>query len=357
MEKRIIKILKKLKISDLLPHNIRGNLVDLGTISKVMVKDKSVTFAIDIGILNLNPQNAKILEQRCKEQIIKNSDLEKINIILTAHKPEESKKNNQTHSNYNNKIDGVKRIIAIASGKGGVGKSTVAVNLAICLNKIGFKVGLVDADIYGPSIPHMMNLKGKPKLKNNQMVPINNYGVNSISIGLMVDKDQALVWRGPMVTKTLQQLIRNVNWDNIDYLIVDLPPGTGDAHLSMAQQFPLDAVVIVSTPQEIATIDAVKSIDMFNKLQIPIVGVIQNMSYLIDENSGKRNYLFGKDGAKKMAEKMKLNFLGEIPFNIKIRQAGDDKNPITNLEPSSPITFDYGRIAENIVSYVNNIKI
>ncbi len=230
------------------------------------------------------------------------------------------------------KVVGVKRIIAIASAKGGVGKSTISCNLAIALSQMGFNTALVDADIYGPSIPHLMNLAGKPDSKEGLILPMISHGVKCISIGLMVDEKQAGVWRGPMVTKILHQLIRSVNWksDNqeVDFMIIDMPPGTGDVYLSTAQSFPLDGVIIVSTPQALAVIDVVKSIDCFRKLNVPILGLIQNMAFFEDEK-GQKNYLFGQDGAKKLAEKEGINFLGEIALIKEIADSSENKLPIT----------------------------
>ncbi len=224
-------------------------------------------------------------------------------------------------------VSGVKKIIAVASAKGGVGKSTIACNLAVSLKEQGLNVALVDADIYGPSIPHLMNLQGKPEQKNNLILPIISHGVKCISIGSMVDASAAGVWRGPMVTKILYQLIRSVNWKcdgkEVDAMIIDMPPGTGDVYLSIAEKFPLAGVVLVSTPQSLAVIDMVKSIDCFKQLKIPILGLIQNMAYL--EINDEKKYLFGQDGAKKLAEKMGIKFLGDVPLMEEISDAAEEK--------------------------------
>lgn len=213
-------------------------------------------------------------------------------------------------------VVGVKKIIAVASAKGGVGKSTIACNLAVSLQKSGRSVALVDADIYGPSIPHLMNISGKPESRDNLLLPMMSHGVKCISIGSLIDEKAAGVWRGPMVTKILYQLIRSVNWKSdgkeVDVMVIDMPPGTGDVYLSIAEKFPLNGVIIVSTPQSLAVIDVVRSIDCFEKLKIPILGLIQNMSYL--EVAGEKKYIFGKDGAKKLAEKTGIEFFGEVPL-------------------------------------------
>lgn len=224
-------------------------------------------------------------------------------------------------------VVGVKKIIAVASAKGGVGKSTIACNLAVSLKQSGLNVALVDADIYGPSIPHLMNLSDKPDQKDGLILPLMSHGVKCISIGSMVDPSAAGVWRGPMVTKILYQLIRSVNWkadkNEVDVMIIDMPPGTGDVYLSIAEKFPLSGVVVVSTPQSLSVIDVVKSIDCFAKLKIPILGIIQNMSYL--EINGEKQFLFGQDGAKKLAKEMNINFLGEIPLIAQISNLSDDR--------------------------------
>lgn len=219
-------------------------------------------------------------------------------------------------------VVGVKKIIAVASAKGGVGKSTIACNLAASLKSQGKNIALVDADIYGPSIANLMNLKGKPSQKDKLILPMMSDGIKCISIGSMIDPNQAGVWRGPMVTKILYQLIRSVNWksdgNEVDIMIIDMPPGTGDVYLTIAEKFPLDGVVIVSTPQELSIIDVVKSIDCFEKLKIPILGLIQNMSYL--EINDSKKYIFGKDGAKDIARKKNIKFLGEIAIIEEINQ-------------------------------------
>lgn len=369
MKAKILKDLEKINFLNLFSSRSNVDLVKSGSILDIKSQDNKVTIIIDLIPLSLTRDEALLI----KEIIIKNLSKPKffsrkyqdVNVIFTSSSnstksaPIKEDKNNPSSAPNNQKsanypIKNIKNIIAIASGKGGVGKSTVAVNLAISLNRVGFNVGLVDGDVYGPSIAHMMNLKDKPDFKDNLMIPIKSYKINCVSIGNIVDKDQALIWRGPMVTKTIDQLIRGVNWGyedkDIDYLIVDLPPGTGDVHLTMAKQFPISGAVIVSTPGDVALIDVVKAIDMFQKLNVPIIGIVQNMAYLQDEN-GQKTYLFGKDKAKDLASKLNLNFLGDIKIDINIRESGDNKDPITNSNPSGDVAISYGMIAENIIDF------
>ena len=230
-------------------------------------------------------------------------------------------------------IRGVKKVIAVASAKGGVGKSTIAVNLALSLQKSGKNVALVDADIYGPSIKHLMNLEGELEQKNNMVIPKISQGIKCMTIGSIIAEEQAGVWRGPMVTKILQQLIRTVDWkcdgSDVDVMVIDMPPGTGDVYLSIAERFPLAGVVCVSTPHDLAVIDLVKSIDCFAKLKIPIIGLIENMSYL--EVDGQKNYIFGKQTVKKFADKHKIEFLGDIPIQDDISHSDVFTNLLTKI--------------------------
>ena len=348
MQETILNAIQDINIKDVCQFQ---NLAESKSLSKIIIKEGKISFSIDIGILAIDIKTGEQLAEKIKDKLKSISDFT-TNIILTSTDQSAKSQAPIAEKKSHSVVKGVKNIIVIASGKGGVGKSTVAVNLAISLKKLGFKIGLVDADIYGPSIAYLMNLQGKPKSESNLMIPINSYGIDCISVGSLVEAEKAAVWRGPMITKVLTQLIAGTKWgdkkSDIDYLIIDLPPGTGDVHLSLIQQFKPDGAVLVSTPQNLAIIDVIKAVDMFKTLQVPILGVVQNMAYLLDEK-GEKNYLFGKDLAKKMAKDLGLKFLGDIEISAQINQANDNQNPICNSNPSNNIAFDFGKIAEELI--------
>ncbi len=234
-------------------------------------------------------------------------------------------------------VPGVGAIIAVASGKGGVGKSTTAVNLALGLLANGLKVGLLDADIYGPSVPRLLKISGRPQqIENRIIVPMENYGLKAMSMGFLIEEEAAMIWRGPMVQSAILQMLREVAWGELDVLVVDMPPGTGDAQLTMAQQVPLAGAVIVSTPQDLALIDARKGIAMFRKVEVPLLGIIENMSYFLAPDTGKRYDIFGHGGAKAEAERIKVPFLGEVPLTMDIREKSDAGTPVVVSDPSGP---------------------
>jgi ATP-binding protein involved in chromosome partitioning len=246
-------------------------------------------------------------------------------------------------------VPGVKFIIAVASGKGGVGKSTTAANLALALAAIGRKVGVLDADIYGPSMPRMLGIAGKPTSRDGKTLePMRNHGVTCMSMGFLVAEDTPMIWRGPMVQSALSQMLRDVNWGELDVMVVDMPPGTGDAQLTMAQQVPLAGAVIVSTPQDIALMDARKGLNMFRKVNVPVLGFIENMSYFLCPHCGERTDIFSHGGARKEAEKLGTEFLGELPLDVAIRETSDGGKPIVVSQPDSPHAQVYKQIATRI---------
>ena len=246
-------------------------------------------------------------------------------------------------------LPGVKNIIAVASGKGGVGKSTTAVNLALALSAEGATVGLLDADIYGPSLPMMMGIEGRPdSLDGKLMEPMQNHGLQVMSIGFLVDKDEAMIWRGPMATQALEQLLRQTNWKDLDYLIVDMPPGTGDIQLTLSQRVPITGAVIVTTPQDIALLDAKKGIKMFDKVGVPILGIVENMAVHICSHCGHAEHIFGEGGGKKMAADYQLDYLGALPLDIKIRQQADSGIPTVVADPDGDIAALYKAVARKV---------
>ncbi|MDP3250676.1 MAG: iron-sulfur cluster carrier protein ApbC [Hydrogenophaga sp.] len=243
----------------------------------------------------------------------------------------------------------VKNIIAVASGKGGVGKSTTAVNLALALAAEGAKVGILDADIYGPSQPMMMGVEGRPESEDGEtMEPLENYGVQVISIGFLIDRDEAMIWRGPMATQALEQLLRQTNWKDLDYLIVDMPPGTGDIQLTLSQRVPLTGAVIVTTPQDIALLDARKGIKMFEKVGVPILGIVENMAVHVCPECGHVEHIFGVDGGKNMAAEYGMDYLGALPLNMSIRVQADSGMPTVVADPEGEIAGLYKTVARQV---------
>mgnify|MGYP006106404529 CR=1 FL=1 len=267
-----------------------------------------------------------------------------VNFIFTAEKTSNLEKEEKKRFQIN-----ATNIIAIASGKGGVGKSTFAVNIAVALNKQGHRVGILDADIYGPSIPRMMNISEKPKANAlKKLMPINRYNISCMSIGFLIGEDTPTIWRGPMIMKALEQMFNGVEWGELDYLIIDLPPGTGDAQITLAQSSKLSGSIIVSTPQDIALIDARKAINMFKRVDVPILGVVENMSYFICSKCDERHEIFSYGGARKEAEKFQTNFLGELPIDKNLRIHSDEGEPVCISEPEGDIAKKYLKIAKKL---------
>lgn len=253
-------------------------------------------------------------------------------------------------------IDGIDRIVAVASGKGGVGKSTVSANLALAMAAQGKRVGLLDADVYGPSQPRMLGVSGRPSTPDGKTIlPLRNYGVTVMSMGFMLQEDQSVVWRGPMLMSALQQMLRQVQWGKLDVLIVDLPPGTGDVQLTLSQKTRVDGAVIVSTPQDVALLDAKKAIDMFSKLDVPLLGMIENMSTYVCPNCSHEAHIFGHGGAKAEAERLGVPFLGEIPLDIDIRLTGDGGAPLVVSKPKSPQAARFREIAAGLIETLDAV--
>lgn len=339
------------------------DLVSLDMIEDLIVQDSFITFTIDLP--EKDPKLEAHLKEKCEDAIHKFVDKDAVLDINTAvniskFRNEEGggefpgqghrDKKGQEDDKDEEVLSGVKNIIAVASGKGGVGKSTVAVNLACGLARTGAKVGLLDTDIYGPSIPTMLDTHERPNITTSkQLIPMEKYGVRFLSMGLLVDPDQAMIWRGPMVTSAVKQFMQEVEWGELDYMVLDLPPGTGDIQLTLVQTVPLTGAIIVSTPQNVALDDARKGVAMFKKVNVPVLGIVENMAYFIPEDMpDKKYYIFGKHGARNLAERMGTNFLGEIPLEQKVRESGDEGKPIVlgDLQTKS---------AEKFVELSNNV--
>ena len=329
------------------------NLVESGAIKNVQVFGDEVV--VDVTINNPSLQAKKKTEVSILQVI--HSEVHpkaKIKVNISVATPEKTENSNLIKGKP---IPGIKNIIAVASGKGGVGKSTVTANLAVSLAKMGFEVGLLDADIYGPSQPLMFDVENEKPLAidvdgKSKMKPVSNYGVKLLSIGFFTEKDQAVIWRGPMAAKALNQMIFDAHWGELDFLIVDLPPGTGDIHLSIMQSLPITGAVVVSTPQEVALADARKGIAMFaqDAIQVPVLGIIENMSYFTPaELPENKYYIFGEGGAKHLAERMGVALLGEIPLVQSVREAGDVGRPAA-LQDHTPVSEAFESLTKEVVS-------
>jgi ATP-binding protein involved in chromosome partitioning len=347
-ENQVIEALRRIPDPDR-----RTDIVSLGMISGMTVRDGHVSFAIQV-----EPERGPRLEplRKAAEQAV--FDLPgvlSVTAVLTAHRgsaaaqPSPAAGHGPRPGAGKALVPGVRSIVAVASGKGGVGKSTTAVNLALALAVRGLRVGLLDADIYGPSQPRMMGIRGRPTARDDRVViPMQNYGVKCMSIGFMVAEDTPMIWRGPMVQGAINQMLRDVEWGDLDILVVDLPPGTGDAQLTMAQQVPLTGAVIVSTPQDIALLDARKGLNMFRKVDVPVLGIIENMSYFLCPHCGGRSDIFSHGGARREAERLGAEFLGEVPLDMAIRETSDGGKPIVMSQPDNAHAKTYQAIAARV---------
>ena len=339
-----------------------ADIVSLEMVSGLAVKDGNVAFAIEV-----DPERGDRLEpvrKAAEDAVMGLAGVVSVSAVLTAeHQPGPPSQSPPGQAAAPGPpaapgpepqaqkplVPGVGAIIAVASGKGGVGKSTVAVNLALGLAAAGHKIGVLDADIYGPSMPRMMGISGRPASPDGKvLIPMENYGVKCMSIGFLVAEDTPMIWRGPMVMGALQQMLRDVKWGELDVLVVDMPPGTGDAQLTMAQSVPLAGAVLVSTPQDIALLDARRGLNMFQRVNVPVLGIIENMSYFNCPNCGHRTEIFSHGGAKAEAEKLGVDFLGEVPLDVAIRETSDGGRPIVVSDPESDNAKRFRAIADKV---------
>ena len=360
---QVLEALKTVKYPDQ-----NKNIVELDMVSGLQLKNGHVAFGIEV-----DAERGSQLEplRKAAEQVVYDlPGVLTVTAVLTAERqapsavkqsPENQSSNTQpsVQPATFQKLDilGIDSVIAIASGKGGVGKSTTAVNLALAMAAKGKTVGLLDADIYGPSIPLMLGITEKPSQTESGLIaPLENHGLKCMSIGFLIDETTAMIWRGPMATGALEQLIKDVAWGQLDCLVIDLPPGTGDIHLTMAQRIPISGAIIVSTPQDIALADARKGMNMFEKVDIPVFGLIENMSYFNCPKCGERTEIFSHGGARKESQKLGVDFLGEIPLDVSIRETSDKGQPIVVSEPSSMHSTSYLEIGDKIWAKIDKLK-
>ena len=317
-------------------------------IQGLVVRDGHIGFAVEVDARR--GATAEPLRKACEDAVAALSGVLSVTAVLTAH--QETKPARAAAPQQPAGIPGVGAIVAVASGKGGVGKSTVAANLAVALAQQGLKVGLMDADIYGPSVPRLFDIREKPRAEGKKIVPIEKYGVKIMSLGFLIKEDEAVVWRGPMVQSALTQMLNDTLWAPLDVLVLDMPPGTGDAQLTISQRAPLRGAVIVSTPQDIALIDARKGIAMFEKTKVPVLGIVENMSTFVCPHCGHESHIFGHGGARAEAAKLEVPFLGEVPLVLAIRETSDAGRPIVATQPQSKEAEAFRAVAQRVAAAI-----
>jgi ATP-binding protein involved in chromosome partitioning len=343
-----------------------GMLTDARVLSDIVVTDGKVFFSISVDAAAV--KSWELVRKEAEEAVRAIPGVQSALVALTAERaargPQPAHVATQpraagghAHAHPADKVQpgipGVDAVIAVASGKGGVGKSTTAVNLALGLRDLGLKVGMLDADIYGPSLPKLLAIKEKPQtIGGTRLKPINRYGLSVMSIGFLIDEETPMIWRGPMVMSAITQMLREVEWGKLDVMVVDMPPGTGDAQLTMAQQVPLKGAVIVSTPQDLALIDARRGVAMFRRVNVPVLGIVENMSYFLCPSCGSRSDIFGTGGARKEAERQNVPFLGEVPLHMTIREKSDSGLPVVATEPDGEHARIYREIAAKVLEQI-----
>lgn len=340
-EENVLNALRLIEDPDL-----HRDIVALNFVKNLQIRGKDVSFTLELTTPACPVRDQFKVD--CEKALRRNIEgVGKVDITMTSNVAPHANKQKDAL------LPGVKNTIAVASGKGGVGKSTVAVNLAVALAQDGAKIGLVDADVYGPSIPLMFGINDRPRVSQNKLVPLEKYGVRIMSIGFLVDPMQAVIWRGPMASGAVKQFMGDVIWGDLDYLIFDLPPGTGDIQLTLVQTIPLTGAVIVTTPQDVALADARKGLVMFNRVNVPVLGIVENMSYYICGHCGHREDIFDSGGGSRTATELGVPFLGEIPIDTKIRIGGDNGKPIVVMEENSPQAQTIRQIARNLAAQVS----
>jgi ATP-binding protein involved in chromosome partitioning len=325
--------------------DLHKDIVTLNFIKDLKIDNDKVSFTIELTTPACPVK--KDLEQWAREAVLKVSGVREVQIQMT------SAVSQRTAVAGTQSIPGVKNIIAVGSGKGGVGKTTVTVNLAVALARTGAAVGLLDADIYGPNVPLMMGIAGRPHAIDNRIQPLSNYGVRVMSMGFLTEEDVPLIWRGPMLHSVIQQFIRQVDWGELDYLLIDLPPGTGDVQLSLTQTVPLMGAIIISTPQDVALQDARKAILMFRQVRVEVLGIVENMSYFQCPKCNERTPIFSHGGGEITAANYGVPFLGEVPLNVSLREGGDAGKPVMATDPDSPVSRAFAQIAEKVAVQVS----
>jgi ATP-binding protein involved in chromosome partitioning len=346
-QEQILDALKQVKFPGL-----SRDIVSFGFVHDVRVDGGAVSFTIRFQTENPNAGTQIAKDAEAAARRVEGVQDVKVNIDIVPRAAAPG----MGSAGQRGILEGVRFKIAVASGKGGVGKSTVSTNLALSLRALGYTVGLLDADIYGPSQQMMLGIEGRPQIDEHdeKIMPMQRHGIKTMSLGLITDPDTPVIWRGPMVMKALDQFLTDVKWGELDFMIIDLPPGTGDAQLTLTQKVPLTGAVVVTTPQDVALIDARKGLAMFRKVNVPLLGIIENMSYFICRHCGEREEIFGHGGGKRTAEMLGVPFLGEVPIDPKVVVGGDTGEPIVILEPQSPAAAAFREVARLIVEQVTS---
>ena len=351
-EADIVKVLEKIR------DPVSGrNVIEAGLIEGISLRGRHASFTVEVPAAR--GPSAEPLRKACEDAVAQIPGILSVTAVLTAHHERNPRTpaapaHNHAHDHgaqqTERSIAGVKAVIAVASGKGGVGKSTVAVNLALGLAALGLKTGLLDCDIYGPSVPRLLGITEKPRSTGRKLSPIEKFGLKTMSIGFLVEEDKPMIWRGPMVQSAITQMLGDVDWGPLDVLVVDMPPGTGDAQLTLAQRVPLKGAVIVSTPQDLALIDARKALAMFRRTEVPVLGIVENMSVFVCPHCGTGSHIFGHGGARETASRLGADFLGEIPLVMSIRETSDAGTPVVATAPESPEAQAFTAVARVVAA-------